>query len=201
MTCCYITRTLDILLTGLIRQTSCYSWIDLWLCVYDLWWGWNCDNCAPFRTMGVTLGLTFVTYFWHVMVHLDVFYNPLEDIVRQGRCNVQFTSSHWLWLYYCSGQVSTSYAYCFAYYCWHCASYVYSCLSSWSQASHRHQTVHVTPPHKTSIKILISSLSMLDLQKVLSIHLKKCVFYTIYRLKLPLRISLNTDSNFVTLLP
>ena len=40
-----------------------------------------------------------------------------------------------------------------------------------------------------SIKTFISPLSMLYLQKVLLIHLKKCVFYIMYKSKLPLRVS------------
>ena len=49
--------------------------------------------------------------------------------------------------------------------------------------------VPVKPLYNTTItrnKIFISPLSMLYLQKVLLIHLKKCVFYIIYKLKLPL---------------
>ena len=49
--------------------------------------------------------------------------------------------------------------------------------------------VPVKPPYNTSIKIFISPLPMLYSQKVLLIHLKKCVFYIIYKLKLPLRLS------------
>ena len=48
----------------------------------------------------------------------------------------------------------------------------------------------VKPLYDTSIKIFISPLSILYLQEVVLIHLKKCVFYIIYELKLPLRFSL-----------
>ena len=40
--------------------------------------------------------------------------------------------------------------------------------------------------YNTSINIFISLLSMLYLQRVLLIHLKKCVFYINYKYKLPL---------------
>ena len=46
------------------------------------------------------------------------------------------------------------------------------------------------PLYDTSIKIFISPSSILYLQEVVLIHLKKCVFYIIYELKLPLRFSL-----------
>ena len=45
--------------------------------------------------------------------------------------------------------------------------------------------------YNTSIKLCISPLSMLYLEKVLLIRLKKCVFYIMYELKLPLRVSFN----------
>ena len=45
------------------------------------------------------------------------------------------------------------------------------------------------PLYNTSFKIFISLLPMLYLQKVLLIHLKKCVFYIIYELKFPSRVS------------
>ena len=48
------------------------------------------------------------------------------------------------------------------------------------------------PLYNTSIKIFISPLSILYLQKVLSKHLKKCVFYMIYKFKLSLRFSFNS---------
>ena len=44
------------------------------------------------------------------------------------------------------------------------------------------------PLYNISIKILLSSLSILYLQKVLLIHLKKCVFYIMHKLKSPLRV-------------
>ena len=50
------------------------------------------------------------------------------------------------------------------------------------------------PLCNTSIKILISPLSMLYLQIVILIHLRECVFYIIYRLKWPLYVSFNTFS-------
>ena len=40
--------------------------------------------------------------------------------------------------------------------------------------------VPLKPLYNTSIKLLISPISMLYLQKVLLIHLKKCIFYIIY---------------------
>ena len=43
------------------------------------------------------------------------------------------------------------------------------------------------------INIFISPLSMLYLQKVLLIHLQKCVFYIIFELKLPLRVAFKGD--------
>ena len=43
-------------------------------------------------------------------------------------------------------------------------------------------------------KILISPLTIC-LQKVLLKHLKKCAFYMIYKLKLPLRVSLRIDTS------
>ena len=49
--------------------------------------------------------------------------------------------------------------------------------------------VPVKPLFNTSIKISIPPLSMLYLGKVLMIHLKKCVFYIIYKLNLPLHVS------------
>ena len=52
-----------------------------------------------------------------------------------------------------------------------------------------HSTIPVL--YNTTIKIFVSPLSMLYLQKVLLIHLKKCVFYTIYQSKLPLCVSFN----------
>ena len=50
------------------------------------------------------------------------------------------------------------------------------------------QQMHVKPLYNTSIETLISPLSMLNLQKVPLIHLKKCVFYIIYKSKWPLRV-------------
>ena len=46
-------------------------------------------------------------------------------------------------------------------------------------------------PLYISIKIFISPLSMLSLQKVLLKYLKECVLYIIYELELPLRVSFN----------
>ena len=40
-----------------------------------------------------------------------------------------------------------------------------------------------------SIQIFISPLSLLYLQKVLFVHIKKCVFYIIYEMKFSLHIS------------
>ena len=57
-------------------------------------------------------------------------------------------------------------------------------MTSWTLSR-----VPVKPLYNTSTKIFISSVSMLYLQKVLLIHLKKCVFYIIYKLELPLRVS------------
>ena len=50
--------------------------------------------------------------------------------------------------------------------------------------------VPVKPLYNTSIKIFIPPLSMLYLQKVLLIHLKKFVFYIIYKLNIPLCVFL-----------
>ena len=49
--------------------------------------------------------------------------------------------------------------------------------------------VPMKPLYNTNIKIFISPLSMLYLKKVLLIRLKNCVFYIIYKLKLPLHVS------------
>ena len=49
--------------------------------------------------------------------------------------------------------------------------------------------VPVKPLYNTIFKIIISPLSMLYLQKVLLMHLKKCAFYIIHKSKLPLRVS------------
>ena len=49
------------------------------------------------------------------------------------------------------------------------------------------------PLYNTSIQIFISPLCRLYLQKVLLIHLKKCVFYIIHKLKLPLRVSFKAN--------
>ena len=52
-----------------------------------------------------------------------------------------------------------------------------------------HDVIGIQQNVCASVKILISLLSMLYLQKVLLIHLNKCVFYIIYELKLTLRVS------------
>ena len=53
--------------------------------------------------------------------------------------------------------------------------------------------VPVKPLYHTSIKIFISPVFMLYLQKVLLIHLKTCVFYITFELKLPLHVSFKTE--------
>ena len=54
-------------------------------------------------------------------------------------------------------------------------------------ASEALRRVPVKPLYNTSIKIYMSPLSMLYLPLV--IHLKKCVFYILYKLKLLLLVS------------
>ena len=57
----------------------------------------------------------------------------------------------------------------------------------------RTSRVPVKPQYNTSIKVFISPLTMLYLGKVLLIHLKKCIFYIIYKSKLPLRVSFKEE--------
>ena len=52
------------------------------------------------------------------------------------------------------------------------------------------------PLYNTSIKIFISPLSMLHLQQVVFIFLKKCVFYITYELKLPCHVSFHVYALF-----
>ena len=59
--------------------------------------------------------------------------------------------------------------------------------------------VPVKPLYNTSIKIFIPPLSMLYLQKVLLVHSKKCVFYIMYELKLPLCVSFKVTHNTCSL--
>ena len=56
----------------------------------------------------------------------------------------------------------------------------------------------VRPLYNTSIKLVMSPLSMLNLQKVLLVHLKKCVFYTKYELNCLCASPLNINSTLGT---